>query len=123
MHPRFRALRPFLGYLRPERLSSLSHIGLLLPLHLGLRPVLLFGPVLVLLGLLLLLLLGFLLGLFLGLVLLLFRLPLCLLFGCPLHYLVVPSPRLLVDLHYLDLDRVVHLLEEVGRCYPLPVDA
>ena len=41
----------------------------------------------------------------------------------PLHYLVVPSPQLLVNLCYLDLDRVIHLLKEVGRHYPLPVDA
>ena len=67
--------------------------------------------------------LSFLLSLFLGLALLLFHLPLCLLLGCPLHYLVAPSPQLLIDLRYLDLDQVIHLLEEVRRRYLLPVDA
>ena len=84
MHLRLRALHPSLGYLRPECLSCLSRIGLLLPLHLGLCPVLLLGLPLVLLS--------FLLGLFLGLALLLFCLPLRLLLGSPFHYLVVPSP-------------------------------
>ena len=89
MHLRLHALRPSLGYLHPEHLSCLSRISLLLPLHLGLCPVLLFGPVLVLLSLLLLLLLGFpllllsfLLGLFLSLTLLLFIILSCLHRNC-----------------------------------------